>query len=138
MEIEPTYVTFKQAKLLKEINYPQSEGYFQGYFVNIKTGRQISDLTKGAKWIKITAPEQWQVIEWLRVVHGIWVNVKCDCYGEFWYVELLVASKEIWNDLDRRCNIISAHREFLNEHDSPQEAYSAAFDYLLTNKNLLL
>ena len=90
-----------------------------------------------AKWLSellesgYSIPEQHQVVEWLRVNHGIWVYVESDCYGELWYVELTVCSQEVWEDLDKRHGIISAPRKFNNEHKSPQQAYSAAFDYVL-------
>jgi hypothetical protein len=168
------YVTFEQAKWLKEIGFDvvsnQSldlkEGrggiipYFKAYidysllhqmhpsiykdvvfFDNISVNSSLfGSLESYYNNIDNTlpiyhAPEQWQVVEWLRVNHGIWVNIECDCYGELWYAKLLVASKERWSDLDKRHDVTSAYR-FLGEYKSPQEAYSSAFDYL-KKKNLL-
>jgi predicted DNA-binding protein (UPF0278 family) len=73
------------------------------------------------------------LVEWLRINHSIHVEVSCDVYGELWFVKLEVCSKEVWDDLDKRHKILTAHRKFNNEHKSKQEAYSAAFDYILNN-----
>jgi hypothetical protein len=78
-----------------------------------------------------SAPEQWQIMEWLRVNHGIHIEVSCDVYGELWYANLFVCSKEVWEDEDKRHNILTANRKFINEHKSKQEAYESAFDYIL-------
>jgi hypothetical protein len=135
-QIEPAYVTFEQAKKLKEKEFNKdkieiecNQGYdFRGDGTHlIKNGRHIQHK------LFYSAPEQWQVIEWLRINHGIHLEVSCDVYGELWFVKLEVCSKEVWDDLDKRHNILTAHRKFNNEHKSPQEAYSAAFDYILND-----
>ncbi|HNT70581.1 MAG TPA: hypothetical protein PKI83_02870, partial [Bacteroidales bacterium] len=76
MEIKPTYVTFEQAKWLKEIGFDiysnvayngkgevldESPTYNKEYYMTLKDF--------------IYRPEQWQVVEWLRVKHSIWISV---------------------------------------------------------------
>ncbi len=117
MEIKPTYVSFEQAKLLKDkgfdlpvrVVYKNKDGweeaigvpYNYNYFKDIQS-----------------APEQWQVIEWLRVNHGIWI-----------YLIPAEDNKNVYKPFFRGENIKDLHlTEFFN---SPQEAYSAAFDYIL-------
>jgi hypothetical protein len=124
-QIRPAYATFEQAKKLKEKRF--NEICFSWY-------SDVGDrILYGAAEMDFKAPEQWQVVEWLRVNHGIHLEVSCDVYGELWFVKLEVCSKEVWDDLDKRHKILTAHRKFNNEHKSKQEAYSAAFDYILNN-----
>jgi hypothetical protein len=79
------------------------------------------------------APNREQVIEWLKTEHGIWIVVEPDCYGELWYVKLLVCSRKVWDDIDRRHDILVAHTRFNNECKSSDDAYSVVFDYILDN-----
>ena len=128
--IQPTYTTFEQAKLLKEKEWQQRtkivwlDSLGKQHLIKINLSLELNN-------DEYDAPEQWQVIEWLRVNHGIHVEVSCDVYGKLWFVKLEVCSKEVWDDLDKRHNILTANRKFINEHKSKQEAYSAAFDYIL-------
>ena len=83
MEIKPTYVSFEQAKLLKE----------KGFNVRLKKVYNIlgelwdshyqymenSNPDCGAVCV---APEQWVVVEWFRLKHGIWINIVCDYFGK--------------------------------------------------------
>ena len=131
-EIKPTYVTSEQAKWLKEkgfldkniygeIRLSQSNFYDpNGILHHIRDafGEKSFDLKDC-----YNAPEQWQVVEWLRVNHGIWVEVKSPDSKDMGYY-------------------ISIHKpyRFGNHYNGkeifyglPQEAYSAAFDYILNN-----
>jgi hypothetical protein len=123
MEIKPEYVTFEQAKLLKEKGFDEeckmcvAEGDERPLPFNC--GNTIH---KNSLHPYYSAAEQWQVVEWLRVNHGIWISV--DMVYEttqtgFWYS--IRQSKE--DDM-----AIAS-----NEYPTPQEAYSAAFDYILNN-----
>ncbi len=141
MNIEPKYVTFEQAKLLKgkefevkvrPMYYFEKTIYTGSYMYNTDGVLKLCSMPLVClKSAWIDAPEQWQVVEWLRVNYGIWISVEGDSYGDYWYVKLTVCSEEVWEDLDKRPGINSAHRKFNNEHKSPQEAYSGAFDYIL-------
>lgn len=81
----------------------------------------------------IAAPTISDVVMWLYKKHGIWISTDCDCYGLFWFSKLSVASEKLWDDLDKRHDVISATKKFPNEHNSPSEAYEAAIKYTLNN-----
>jgi hypothetical protein len=81
----------------------------------------------------LDAPIIAEVIIWLYEKHGIWISVECDSYGEFWYARLFVASKTVWNNLDKRHEITSSIHKFDNEHKSPKAAYDVAIEYTLNN-----
>lgn len=125
------HVIFEQAKWLKEKGFNEDcrAFYLDG---NLETSKHSIGNYNDVKWVRtwrnspnddiISAPEQHQVVEWLRVNHGIWISV--DMVYEttqtgFWYS--IRQSKE---DDKAICS---------NEYPTPQEAYSAAFDYIKNN-----
>jgi hypothetical protein len=146
MKIEPTYVTFEQAIGLKEKGFDElcSKMYkaqciwgfsFMGY-----RNSQIPIKSSDA-----SAPEQWQVCEWLRLEHNIFVsvlhrdvrnqptenNTYVDFKGFTFYVVSTLECKHLMSDeIDAFLNggIGKGYGIVFN---SPQEAYSAAFDYIL-------
>jgi hypothetical protein len=147
MEIKPTYVTFEQAKSLKEKgcnissngnwwilakdhseNYrkklpvDESKIFFTDNDEELNSYTTIDEETEHNVYHVLSAPEQWQVVEWLRVNHGIWVNV----YFDTWNTETYDFSVCIKGRKDYQYDDFT-------EFDSPQEAYSAAFDYVLNN-----
>jgi len=117
MEIKPMYITFQQAKLLKE----------KGFDVRLKKVYNIlgelwdshyqymenSNPDCGAVCV---APEQWVVVEWLRVKFGILSSTIF--INKDFYAYVLHKRKGGWNS------------KFFK---TPQEATSAAIDYVLTN-----
>ncbi len=117
-QIKPTYVTFEQARKLKQKECDiKTETIFQ--YSDEEGWNKVENFPKYyAKGCShCNRPEQWQVIEWLRVVHGIWVYVfRHDNNQFFWSID-------------------STQEEFTSDNSfiSPQEAYSAAFDYVLNN-----
>jgi hypothetical protein len=125
---EPKYVTFDQAKWLKEkdfdINTNTCFHALLGYEIeapmNWDNGRGY-----------LVRPEQHQVVNWLLEKYSIWVYVESDVYGEYWFPKILPASREVWSNLDLRAKIESITRFANSPYDNPQEAYSAAFDYVL-------
>jgi len=145
MKIKPTYVTFEQAKLLKEKGFDvecnhyyeyslksridQQDGYSgpfgwekgelnyqSGYFINNIEGVDTSN----ESWYLCARPEQWQVVEWLRINHGIEVETYKSNYNRYDY--RIINGKESLMYLK-----LPLHRSF----HPKQEAYSAAFDYIL-------
>lgn len=119
--IKPTYITFNQAVWLKQ----------KGFNFNVnstccisKEGLTIKNQGCAERNRCLIAPEQWQVIEWLRVNHALWIYV--------------IYEQGKWH-----CNIQDITHTTLNEEDcrffnismfnSPQEAYSAAFDWIKDN-----
>jgi hypothetical protein len=131
--MEPKYVTYEQAKWLKEkgLDYHKIFEDFSIYYDYNVTGeyhrRHYSDFSESVfpndLWIPI--PEQHQVVEWLRINHGIWVeSLHRGDMGDFIFkvVEL--------NENNWKKHPHYIHNEGFN---SPQEAYSAAFDYIKDN-----
>jgi hypothetical protein len=83
------------------------------------------------------APEQWQVIEWLRVKHGIWVtsnplgDSKDWPMWDFKVLDLKNPNSAVEYELK---NLSKTYEEIIaNSFNLPQEAYSAAFDYIKEN-----
>jgi len=120
MNITPTHVTFEQAKL---INYPflTNTGYSFDGNILIREGFIA---TNG--WIN--RPEQWQVVEWLRLEKNVWILV----YPEMSEIDKLNWAYTIykleWGE-DKEVKFENRKGYF----NSPQEAYSAGFDYILNN-----
>jgi hypothetical protein len=135
-KIEPAYVSFEQAKLLKEKRFDLEckmcveEG--DNRALPFDCGRVMH---KNSIHPYYSAPEQWQIVEWLRVNHGIWVYAS-PSYSrpddnktgkwifegfepEVYFIKEVEAGEEIPTTL------------FLATYEHPQKAYSAAFDYIL-------
>jgi len=152
-EIEPIYVSFEQAKWLKEIGFNEKcSHYYIDNFQNFKHDGTLYKcglpdknenknlfqfVTRKNQPHLCNTPEQWQVVEWLRVNHGIWVYT--------YPVAPFVADDEdypkiVW--VSKICSLSQVNFEkfidadnglAVNHHRSPQEAYSAAFDYIRLN-----
>ncbi len=112
--IEPTYVTFEQAKLLKEIG-------FEGIEIDYGLNQMLNNSNP---------PQQWQVVEWLRVNHKIWINVDVEGRNMDRYKFICFRSHN---------ERVSEYVKHINDdthngrYDKPQDALSAAFDYVLNN-----
>jgi hypothetical protein len=143
MEIKPTYVTFEQAKLLKGKGFDGecNKCYFKQnakifgidehgrYYKSVNIPKKlhtVGDVAVQNIENVILAPEQWLVVEWLRVNHGIWIDVgvgnlfhKCKFY-------ILIKTYNV-----DRWDLTSLDNERHSPYDTPQKAYSAAFDYIL-------
>jgi len=131
MEIKPTYATSEQAKLLKEKGFDE---LCQFYYYDLKKGHTLENVLQENKspycngiikekqhFQTFNAPEQWQVVEWLRINHGIWVDVS--------NIKRFKYSCQV-TDLNTNENDsgIKFSKSFF---ETPQEAYSSAFDYVL-------
>jgi hypothetical protein len=129
-DLNHKYVTFDQAKWLKE----------KGYDVPCN-GRYYWDTTKysfspkGAiQWNKnedsYPAPEEHEVIDWLWETHGIWISIEPEGtdFNEF-RLSCFRNNEERLEETIRHINNDSYH----SGYKSPQEAYSAAFDYIKDN-----
>jgi hypothetical protein len=135
MEIKPEYVTFEQAKLLKEkgFNVPTLAYRQKSARIGDETILPLAlpddefqwgpfDWNNYSKEVPYySIPEQWQVVEWLRIKHDIWV----------WVRPFKDHAADNNDPIQHQMNIffkgVSISKEF-NSHD---EAYSAAFDYIL-------
>ena len=111
--IQPTYATFEQAKLLKEKEWQQRTKMVWLDFLGKQHLREVN-LSLELNNAEYDAPEQWQIVEWLRVKHGIWVYT--DFLGSWKYVIVKLKDNS---------------RRTIEGFNSPQEAYTAAFDYIL-------
>jgi hypothetical protein len=125
--IQPIYVTFEQAKKLKERGFDEKCLF---YYLDKQLIQVIS--YENDIWCQnsrmpgnyLSAPEQWMVVEWLRVNHGIWVRLTTYAFGFQYHLDN-TPDPETWN-IDRRYDCA-------DDFKTPQEAYSAAFDYILDN-----
>jgi len=153
MEIEPKYVTFEQAKWLKEkgFNLPTLNWYHRET-KKFNTNDLLFSMNKLTD--NYSAPEQWQVLEWLRANHDIWIELRMgkDSNSVWFDYDIFSTIKPRKDDElgeegveyeedpnERFLNWDTTHDSLIDEkfevftktsHDSPQEAYSAAFDYI--------
>jgi hypothetical protein len=138
MDIESKYATFGQAKWLKGIGFGVT---CDSCYVEDWSKERLPDSLKEkvlsnphtVKGIKsnnsdknyISRPEQWVVVEWLLLNHGIWVHTAPENNEEdvvkWAYVIQRICEEEVF--FVRR----------IGEFNSPQEAYSVAFDYIKEN-----
>jgi len=147
--ITPTYCTVKQSKLLKEKGFKELSEYNQWILAKDKGDDSkkfichsndlndyigIDEERQYNVYHCLTIPEQWIVVEWLRVKHNI--NVEANYLPNI--------SKYRW--VAKPMNIIPKSFKTVTEYaiavdryygkenfDTPQAAYSAAIDYVLTN-----
>ena len=129
-EIKPTYVTFEQAKWFYEKGFNEQclAIYQDGEILQLKSTISNSQFMTSRNY---TAPEQHVVVEWLRVNHGIWVQGPFPINNGKWEWVIFLLNEPLENT-DGYKNIMSLHTK-QRQFNSPQEAYSAAFDYILNN-----
>jgi hypothetical protein len=132
--MEPKYITFEQAKWLKEKGYEidSNEVLFCRDEINNIEEHQIKNRdiirARGIGYIldddEYRVYEQHQVVDWLLEKHGIFVVVLPILYnGDAVMYYPSIFEQGVGEDIE----------EYFN---SPQEAYSAAFDYI-KNNNLI-
>jgi hypothetical protein len=134
-EIKPAHVTFEQAKWLKEKKFKGRSRYYGGSGELVEVPniiendyRHTNNEMQRFRW---EAPEQHQVVEWLRVNHGIWISVGV---GNLFHRDKFFILIKKYN-IDR-WELTPLDNERHSPYDTPQEAYSAAFDYI-KNNNLI-
>jgi hypothetical protein len=120
MKIVQKYTTLDQSKVLKE------KGFDEECRMCVEDGddRPLPfdcgrELHKNSLHPYYSAPEQWVVVEWLLQNHQIWITVT-SISQESWQWHITKPGDSLGK---------------LYEEDfyTPQEAYTAAFDYILTN-----
>jgi hypothetical protein len=127
-KIEPYYVDFNTAKWLKEKGFNESTlTYWSKRDGLIENEITLRNHNGRGEW-GTSRPEQHVVVEWLRINHGIWIQVSISRYGVF-YCNILQNQKTKNLDIPMSYEMICQ----LNDFNSPQEAYSAAFDYIRKN-----
>lgn len=128
MDIKPTYVSFLQAKWLKENGFDLECRAF--YLENkLQTPKNTLGNYNDVNWVRtwrtsdnddtISAPEQWQVVEWLQTNFKIYVDVIC----------VNSTSGDNFKFRTHRNNETIYHKSGFN---SRQDAYSAAFYHVFS------
>ncbi len=130
MEIQPTYVTFEQAKLLKEKGFDvECLHYYievNNNHSNHPTRTHDSQLVNwNSRVSRVSCPEQHQVVEWLRMNCNIWIELYYD------FITFDVKIKRPENEEIELYSSLSGLTQY--KFITPQEAYSAAFDHVLKN-----
>jgi len=125
-QIEPIYTSFEQAKVFKEKGLVANCKRYWVKYTNTDTEyKEMSDVELdnldreigiGGNLI-IPKYEQWQVVEWLRVNYNIYIWIPQP------YEDGEAFAYKVRSEDGITTNI--------GTFDSPQEAYSAAFDYIL-------
>lgn len=151
MEIETPFITFEQAKALKEKKFDAPcKNYFeyalksqkdkeQGYAgafgwkkgeLNTQSGYFINDnkLTDHSSeyWLMCARPEHWRVVEWLRVQHNIWISIDIIGLGYFVYSVKKMGFKNGCYIQEQKDSIL-----YDGLFKSPAEAYAEAFNFIL-------
>lgn len=102
--------SFKQAVSLKEL------GFNEPCYSSFTEDEREIEYTTGKFYFPI--PLHQQIVEWLRVQHGIWVEVIMTYPNKWEYNIYKIDTYELLCQMHSQLN-------------SPQEAYSTAFDYIL-------
>jgi hypothetical protein len=114
--IYPSYTTLEQTKLLNE--------------KGIEIATEYSGCSYDIDGNEYKAYHQWELVEWLRVNHGIWINVDVEGRNMDRYRFICFRSHS------ERVSEYSKHIKddtYNGRYDKPQDALSAAFDYVLNN-----
>jgi hypothetical protein len=139
----PLYMVYKDYSLLHKTNPDvyKDEIVFESVTPNSSKFGSVENFYNGSNKILPTyhAPEQWQVVEWLLQNHGIFVRInptiieynksKDDikwCFDVF-NLQTYLKNGKVWG---------AEHKGIYSNntyYETPQEAYSAAFDYILNN-----
>ena len=125
-EIKPTYATFEQSKWLKDKGFdiPTLYCYLEDGTIQYSSGDEFdSESYNHNSWDNYSMAEQWQVVEWLFLNHHLWVSVDNLIDNKFYFSIRYTNTSNY------------ASRTGCNEdgYNSPQEAYSAAFDFIKQN-----
>jgi hypothetical protein len=129
-QVYAAYSSFEQAKWLKEkrfneyCNYVYSLDMVDDTIPRVYSSKDYLSKDYLSKDVYIwLMPEQWQVVEWLRINHDIWISVDFSEMDEsFTYkIQLLTGSEKL-------------PRIFTDAgYYTPQEAYVEAFYYIKEN-----
>jgi hypothetical protein len=125
-EIKPTYITFEQAKWLKEKGFDEScrmliNGAYEPFHLNLIETQYFQNNSVLLKDC-YSAPEQWQVVEWLRVNHGIWVCVNINGLDKLFTFDI--------HNYKQKGSLENIQN---GGYITPQQAYSVAFNYIKDN-----
>jgi len=127
--MKPTYVTFEKYESYCDLNILQFI-YDKGFRFKLETeGHRVTnnlaeqrfnegDIRYCDNYITYSV-----VIEWLRVNHGIWIEVRRTSHFNEIRYQSYINEKYLSGDMGGYVS-----------HTTPQEAYSAAFNHILNNK----
>jgi len=134
MEIKPTYVTFEQAKLLKEKGFDEiTKATYQ--YQNLETNCDYDEFKNSLftyDHFEISAPEQWQVVDWILYNYNYHIELGPSIHTKLvWYYYIHKIEKGFVVTGLEHPNIDLP--KDVPYYSSKQEAYSAAFDYIFNN-----
>ena len=122
--MNPNYITFEQAEWLKSKEFDEECRMCMADDderpLPFNAG---NSLHKNSIHPYYSAPEQHQLVDWLLEKHDIWISVIPDVGMDLIYT-YKIYSVEVGVE---RCLTNG------NNYDTPQEVYSAAFDYIKDN-----
>jgi len=123
--MDKKYVTPEQARWLKDKEFNLVCDYmYTDRFPNDLTYNRYgsTNLKSKEEFLKVgtynMAPEQWEIVEWLRINHNIWIYPLYD--GKQWYYQINRTDDPLY------CCI---QFDFVDQ-DTPEKAYSAGFDFI--------
>lgn len=114
MDIEAKYVSFENAKLLKEKGFDVEEPCTCGGYPEC-----ICEISKASIPNYVYRPEHWVVIEWLRIKHNLWLIATIPTKTT-WYYKI-----DSTNEL-----VTIAIKSGFN---TPSEAIEVGITHILTN-----
>ena len=117
--ITPAHITYEQAVWLKSIGF---DAICRSIFLNgIKANTESLYRNSFNAELILTAPEQSVIVEWLRVNFGVWISVKMSqTESEYSYQGCIQQ--------------LNKENVSASDFETPQEAYSAALSYLMSNE----
>jgi hypothetical protein len=131
-EIKPTYATFEQSKLLKEKGFDVPcktvyDGNYEPHHTNIIHDISFKSTNSELEDNCYSAPEQWQIIEWVfqKYQYSIEVNLNIPESGE--YDGCYVFNGIIKGSEDYKLKIVYKSKDY----PTREKATSAAIDYIL-------
>lgn len=117
------YVTFQQAVFLKEIGFNvNTSTCFHSLLGDVIEAPMDWDNDRGY----LVRPEQHEVVEWIRINYGIWIGVE-------FLGGIRVNNPIMFNAEIRYIKEVPNLIQNINGFHTPQQAYSAAFDYIKDN-----
>lgn len=127
--IKNKYVSFEVAKLLTQVgfNYHEIFSDFARYYYSLDASdhRHESDFNNLPDNTWIPVPEQWQVVEWIKLIKNIWIYADSHEYGKWIYsVKELVP-------MPKHPMINSLGKLSIENFNSPEEAIESGILHTL-------
>lgn len=130
------YTEYDLSRLLKHKGFDLEtvHYWFDGGTVSVPTRRGdglLYNWNAYASHLRISAPSYTQAINWFLNRHGIWITVYPLGVGYYCYQLYTVKKRD-----DPKEKIVQLEKDSVaydELFDTPQEAYSAAFDYILNH-----